>query len=88
MAVTDRNIEACQSVQGRDGAKMSNPSVVSTVHKLALVGERAGFTLEQMIEMLNAGITVEALLLLIESQLVSQQRQETAAQTHSPQYLT
>ena len=39
------------------------------VYKLAIAGEQAGFSLEQMIQMLNAGITVETLLHLIEWRL-------------------
>lgn len=42
------------------------------VGKLAIAGERAGFTLEQMIRILNAGFTVEDLLDLIESRLQEQ----------------
>jgi hypothetical protein len=34
--------------------------------KLAVAGERAGFTVEQMIRLLNAGLTVECLLDIIE----------------------
>jgi hypothetical protein len=45
---------------------MQLPSTARTVYKLAIAGEQAGFRLEQMIEMLNAGITVETLLNLIE----------------------
>jgi hypothetical protein len=33
--------------------------VVEAVHKLAVAGEQAGFSFEQMIQLLNAGITVE-----------------------------
>jgi hypothetical protein len=42
------------------------PSVATSVFKLALAGEQAGFSVEQMIELLNAGITVETLLCVIE----------------------
>jgi hypothetical protein len=45
------------------------PSIASSVFKLAIAGEQAGFTIEQMIDLLNAGLTVEALLRLIESRL-------------------
>jgi hypothetical protein len=34
----------------------------SGIEKLALIGHQAGFTTEQMIELLNAGIGVETLL--------------------------
>jgi hypothetical protein len=36
------------------------------VEKLAHAGEQAGFTVEDMIRLLNAGLSVEALLDLIE----------------------
>lgn len=44
---------------------MENPSLVLAIAKLAAAGEQAGFTLEQMIELLDAGVTVESLLELI-----------------------
>ena len=48
---------------------MQQPSTAQTVYKLAMVGEQAGFSLEQMIQMLNAGMTVQTLLNLIEWRL-------------------
>jgi len=48
---------------------MQRPPTAQTVSKLAMAGEQAGFSLEQMIQMLNAGITVESLLELIEWRL-------------------
>lgn len=51
---------------------MEGPPVVETVYKLAIAGEQAGFSLEQMIDLLNAGITVETLLHLIELCLASE----------------
>ena len=44
---------------------MENPSLLRAVGKLAIAGEQAGFTLEQMIELLNEGVSVETLLELI-----------------------
>lgn len=44
---------------------MEKQSLVAAVSKLALEGERAGFTLEQLIELLEAGIPVAGLLELI-----------------------
>lgn len=44
---------------------LENPSLLSAVGKLAIAGEQAGFSLEQMIELLNAGLSVETLLELI-----------------------
>lgn len=43
----------------------------ASVCKLAMAGEQAGFTVDQMIRMLNAGVTVEGLLRLIEWRLGS-----------------
>jgi hypothetical protein len=48
---------------------MATQSVPASVFKLALAGEQAGFTIEQMIEFLNAGITVETLFRIIEWKL-------------------
>jgi hypothetical protein len=45
---------------------MATPSVAASVFKLALAGEQAGFSIEQMIELLNAGVSVGSLLTLIE----------------------
>jgi hypothetical protein len=47
------------------GSGMEKPSLLKAVGKLAIAGEQAGFTLEQMIELLNEGVTVETLLGLI-----------------------
>jgi hypothetical protein len=48
---------------------MENPSLVLAISKLAVAGEQAGFTLEQMIELLDAGVEVETLLELIAMRL-------------------
>jgi hypothetical protein len=40
---------------------MQPPSTAQALYKLAIAGEQAGFSLEQMIQMLTAGITVETL---------------------------
>jgi hypothetical protein len=45
---------------------MATPSLQASIAKLAMAGEQAGFTVEQMIQMLNAGVTLEGLLRLIE----------------------
>jgi hypothetical protein len=45
---------------------MPRPSTAETVYKLAIAGEQAGFSLEEMIGILDAGVSVENLLLLIE----------------------
>jgi hypothetical protein len=48
---------------------MQRQPITRTVYKLAIAGEQAGFSLEDMIQLLNAGITVETLLHLIELRL-------------------
>jgi len=50
---------------------MENPSLIIAISKLAVAGEQAGFSLEQMIELLDAGLSVETLLELITWQLVN-----------------
>lgn len=44
---------------------MDKAALVSGIAKLAAVGEQAGFTVEQMIGLLNAGLEVEGLVELI-----------------------
>jgi hypothetical protein len=48
---------------------MQRSSTSQAVYTLTIAGEQAGFSLEEMIQMLNAGITVETLLYLIEWRL-------------------
>ena len=48
---------------------MQRPTTAETVYKLAIAGEQAGFTLEQMIQILSAGVSVETLLNWIELRL-------------------
>jgi hypothetical protein len=44
-------------------------SLLRSIAKLAMFGEMAGFTLDEMIDLLNGGLTVEGLLALIEWRL-------------------
>jgi hypothetical protein len=48
---------------------MQQPVLTRAVEKLAHAGEQAGFTVEDMIRMLNAGVSVESLLDIIERSL-------------------
>ena len=48
---------------------MATPSLVKAIGKLAAAGERAGFTLEEMIQLLDNGVSVEMLLDLISRRL-------------------
>ncbi len=43
------------------------------IGKLAIAGEQAGFTIEQMIDLLNSGLSVETLLELIARRLEGSQ---------------
>jgi hypothetical protein len=44
---------------------MENPSLILAISRLAVAGEQAGFTVEQMIDLLDSGLEVEALLEVI-----------------------
>ena len=44
---------------------MATSSLIKAIGKLAIAGEEAGFSIDEMIEMLNSGVTVESLLQLI-----------------------
>jgi hypothetical protein len=48
---------------------MPQPILVRAVEKLARAGEQAGMSVEDMIRILNAGVSVETLLELIERSL-------------------
>jgi hypothetical protein len=48
---------------------MQQPVLAQAIEKLARVGEQAGITVEDMIQILNAGVSVETLLDLIERSL-------------------
>jgi hypothetical protein len=58
---------------------MANASLVAAIGKLAMAGEQAGFTIEQMIELLNSGLTVATLLDLIEWRLNGRLESSTSA---------
>jgi hypothetical protein len=47
---------------------MEHP-IMTAVEKLVLAGEQAGFSVEEMIQLLQTGATVETLLQLIEWRL-------------------
>jgi hypothetical protein len=46
-----------------------NPVLARAIRKLALVGEQAGLSIEEMIELLKTGVSVDTLLNLICSRL-------------------
>ena len=53
---------------------MERPLLKSAIYKLALAGEQAGFSVEQMIQMLNDGISVEQLIEVIGLQIEGDER--------------
>ena len=53
---------------------MDDPTLKSAVTKFAALGEQAGFTVEEMIRILNCGFTVEQLLDVIQIQLDKQRK--------------
>jgi hypothetical protein len=42
-----------------------NEVLLGAIRKLAVAGEKAGFTVEEMIELLNTGVSIDTLLNLI-----------------------
>jgi hypothetical protein len=66
---------------------VSKPAIETTVYKLALAAEHVGITVEEMIAMLDSGITVPTLLGLIELSLASQRQPENLAETHSSRWV-
>jgi hypothetical protein len=58
-----------KTVVGFDLLGGTRPSTAQAVYKLTIAGEQAGFSVEEMIQMLNAGVTVGTLLQLIEWRL-------------------
>lgn len=46
-------------------AKLTSPSLVGAVERLAIAGQQAGLSVEQMIDLLNDGMAVDTLLDLI-----------------------
>ena len=58
---------------------MRRPSLEIAIEKLATAGEKVGFTVEQMIQLLNMGLSVEGLLELIAWRLEAMDRPPAAA---------
>jgi len=66
--------------------RVQNPSLLSAVSKLALAGESAGFSVEEMIQLLNAGVSIEALLQMIAARLDAVV-EKPAAEANSPRWV-
>ncbi len=62
---------------------MARPLLVSAINKLAIAGEQAGFTVEQMIQLLEDGLSVETLLDLIAWSLERRQHPAPSGSTTS-----
>jgi len=69
------------------GWEMGRPSLVAIVGKLAIAGEQAGFTIEQMIQLLNAGLSVDDLVQLIAQRLDDMTRKSIAASRNSSRWI-
>ena len=61
---------------------MDHPALISAIDKLAIAGERAGFTTEQLIRLLNAGLSVDDLVQLITQRLCGQEIPDPARHTN------
>lgn len=53
---------------------MEQPNLPAMIGKLVLTAEEADMDVQQMIDLLNVGLSIEALLLLIELRLEDKQR--------------
>jgi hypothetical protein len=56
--------------------RMDDPTLITAVKKLSSFGIRAGLTSDKMIQILEAGFTVEDLVRLIDSRLPSENRRD------------
>jgi hypothetical protein len=65
IGITDAQMLRCNSVEMFGGGAVQENTLERAICKLAIAGEQAGFSVEQMIDFLNAGLTVEGLLDLI-----------------------
>lgn len=60
--------------------RMEQPVLMRTIGKLACAGEQVGISVEDMISILNAGISVEVLLDLIELNLQASQEETSSSE--------
>jgi len=63
--------------------EMESNSLRLAIGKLGIAGEQAGFTVEQMIDLLNSGLTVLTLWELIAWRLESLQNPTAPPRSHS-----
>lgn len=67
MQTADGSLIAGSRLQWSDD--LSQPSLQTSIQRLVIVAAKAGMSVQQMIDLLNAGLNVEGLLLLIELRL-------------------
>lgn len=65
--ITDREVYFLQA--SRHGSSAMEKPIMTAIGKLVLAGGQAGFSVEQMIQLLQTGGSVETLLCLIELRL-------------------
>ena len=56
---------------------MEQPSLFSTVRKFALLAQEAGFSLDTMIQFLDAGVTMETLVRMVAMELQTPMHQQS-----------
>jgi len=66
---------------------MEKESMLRVIGKLAIQGERAGFSVEKMIELLNGGLSVETLLDLIDRRLAADELGSETRPASSPRWI-
>jgi len=64
---------------------MERPLLLTTISKLAVAGEQAGLSLEEMVGIPNAGVSVETLLYLI-AQRIDGEKRKLEADRAFPSY--
>lgn len=62
--ITDLGVHYSYSLSNL-GGRMDRSTLGRSISKLAIAGEQAGFTVEQMIQLLNDGLEVSSLISLI-----------------------
>jgi len=72
-----RRLEWSRSKVMQIGMSMQQPVLARAIERLALAGEQAGISVEDMIQILNAGVRVEALLDLIGQNLQASLKETT-----------
>lgn len=61
-------------------AELNNQTLMAAIAKMASLGEQAGFSVEEMIALLNTGVSIDALLDLVCGRLKSDLRNAESEQ--------